>query len=350
MRPIVLIPAFKPGPKLLELLDKLHPTCHLIVVNDGSGPEYEPIFVKCQTQYKAHVLHHAVNMGKGEALKTGFNYCLNHYSHAKGVVTADADGQHLPKDILNIHRVLEKAPHVLHLGARAFDKDVPFRSQFGNILTRGIFKLLLGTKLQDTQTGLRGIPSTFLPTLLHTKSRGYDFELDMLVLAHKHKIPIQETQITTVYEENNKSSHFNPLIDSVKIYYVFFRFLLFAIVSGLLDFLAFTITYFFIQHIFFAETLARIFSGTCNFLFNKELVFRSKNAMMVEALKYTLLCLMNLVFSYGLISTLVFFGLSVYASKLIALISLFFANFAIQKLFIFADSETDPPLRTPPYP
>lgn len=350
MRPLVLIPAYKPGQKLLDLLAKLQDSCHLIVVNDGSGTEFEKIFIQCQTQYKAHVLHHAVNMGKGEALKTGFNYCLNHYPHAKGVITADADGQHLPDDILKIHQALERKPNHLHLGSRAFDKDVPLRSQFGNILTRGIFKLLLGTKLQDTQTGLRGVPIKFLPTLLHTKSRGYDFELDMLVLAHKHKISIQETPIATVYEENNESSHFNPLIDSVKIYYVFFRFLFFAIVSGILDFLAFSLAFFFIQHIFFAEALARVFSGSCNFLFNKELVFRSNNAMMLEALKYTLLCLMNLVFSYGLIKTLVFIGVSVYASKLIALFSLFFANFAIQKLLIFSESETEPPLKSPPYP
>lgn len=346
MRVVVLIPAYKPSENLIKLVKDIHQRYTVVVVDDGSGKSYRSIFFELEKLEQVHVLHHAVNLGKGEALKTGFNFCLNHYPQAKGVVTADADGQHLVPDIFKLCDKLSKASNQLHLGSRAFDKEVPLRSQFGNILTRHIFKLLLGTKLQDTQTGLRGIPSSFLPVLLHTKSRGYDFELDMLVLAHKHKVPIVETTITTVYEDNNESSHFNPIIDSVKIYYVFFRFLFFAIISGILDFLAFTLTYFFLQHIFFAETLARIFSGTCNFIFNKELVFRSKNAAIIEALKYTLLCVMNLVFSYGLITSLVFFGLGVHISKIIALIGLFFANFAIQKLFIFGESETDAPIKT----
>jgi glycosyltransferase involved in cell wall biosynthesis len=343
MRPVILIPAYKPSEQLITLVSHLDQEYKVVVVDDGSGKQFRCVFFELEKRKNVHVLHHAINLGKGEALKTGFNYCLNHFSDAKGVVTADADGQHLVEDIFKIAQCLQTNSNQLHLGARAFDKQVPLRSQFGNILTRHIFRFLLGTKLQDTQTGLRGIPQSFLPTLLHTKSRGYDFELDMLVLAHKHKIAIKETTITTVYEDNNESSHFNPILDSVKIYYVFFRFLFFAIISGIIDVLAFMITYYFIQHIFLAETLARIFSGTCNFLFNKELVFRSKNAIILEALKYTLLCLVNLIFSFGLITSLVYLGLNVYASKIIALIGLFFANFAIQKLFIFQEPETETP-------
>lgn len=345
MRPAILIPAYKPTQSLVTLAKHIVPHFSLIVVNDGSGADYNAIFNQLRA-LNITVLTHAVNLGKGEALKTGFNHFLNEYPDAPGIVTADADGQHLLKDIIRVAEQLEQNPKAVHLGSRAFDHNVPFRSQLGNITTRYVFKFLLGTKLQDTQTGLRGLPSSFLPCLLPTKSRGYDFELDMLVLAHKHKIPIKETTIETVYEDNNQSSHFNPLIDSLKIYYVFFRFLFFAIISGLLDFLAFTLAYWFIPQVFFAESLARVFSGTCNFLFNKELVFRSKNPGRLEALKYTLLCCLNLVLSYGMITTLVYTGVPVHISKLIALISLFFANFVIQQLLIFTESESDPPLKT----
>lgn len=345
MRPAILIPAYKPTQALVQLAQSITPHFSLIVVNDGSGAEFAPIFNALRSK-NVTVLTHAVNLGKGEALKTGFNHFLNEYPDSPGIVTADADGQHLLRDIIGIAEQLEKNPKHLHLGSRAFDHNVPLRSQLGNITTRFVFKCLLGTKLQDTQTGLRGLPRFFLPCLLPVKSRGYDFELDMLVLAHKNKLPIQETTIETVYEDNNQSSHFNPLMDSLKIYYVFFRFLFFAIISGILDFLAFTLAFWFIPQVFFAESLARLFSGTCNFLFNKELVFRSKSPGRLEALKYTLLCSLNLVLSYGMISTLVFVGLSVHISKLIALISLFFANFVIQQLLIFSENETDPPLKT----
>ncbi len=75
-----------------------------------------------------------------------------------GVVTADADGQHAPEDIERVADVLAAQPEALVLGARSFGDDVPLRSRFGNILTRGIMHALLGRKLTDTQTGLRGIP------------------------------------------------------------------------------------------------------------------------------------------------------------------------------------------------
>ena len=93
--------------------------------------------------------------------------------------------------------------------------------------------------------------------------------------------------------------------------------------------------------IFISEGIARVLSGSINFFWNKRLVFKSKQSTIPEALRYILLCLVNLVFSYGLISSLVFFGLNVHASKLLELLGLFIANFAIQKLMIFGREESD---------
>jgi glycosyltransferase involved in cell wall biosynthesis len=341
MNPIVIIPAYRPDPSLIQLVTALvESRLDIVVVNDGSESKYNAIFSELEKMNQVKVLTHGVNLGKGQALKTAFNEVLTHYpANCPGVVTADADGQHLVEDILNVTQALKSNPHALWLGARSFKQGVPLRSRFGNDLTRYIFKLLIGQSLQDTQTGLRGIPRGFLSSLLRTSSHGYDFELDMLICASKQGLPMLEVPIQTVYKDNNKSSHFNPLVDSFKIYFVFFRYMIFSIISGLLDFAAFSLTFFFCGHVLFSESLARIFSGTCNFLFNKELVFKSSNRILPEALKYTLLCLVNLVFSYGFITSLVFLGANVYASKLIALIGLFFANFAIQKLMVFNREE-----------
>lgn len=340
MKPVIIIPAYKPDSTLISLIqDLITKQQSIIVVNDGSGQHYTHIFAELEKMTSVTVLHHAVNLGKGQALKTAFNYFLTHYQDCPGVVTADADGQHLSIDIQKIAEELAQNPLSLILGARTFKKGVPFRSRFGNNLTRLIFRALIGQSLQDTQTGLRGIPRHFLQVLLKTSSSGYDFELDMLISASKRKIKINEIPISTVYKDENKSSHFNPLIDSFKIYFVFFRFLIFSILSGVIDFCAFSFAFFFCQNILVSETLARVFSGTCNFLLNKELVFQSKQKMLPEALKYALLCLVNLIFSYGLISSLVFLGANIYASKMIALIGLFFANFAIQKVLVFGREE-----------
>lgn len=341
MQPVIIIPAYKPDHNLLSLVEAFEGCDQsIIIVNDGSGTSYLSLFTQLEKFDYVTVLHHAVNLGKGQALKTAFNYFLTHGNpQCPGVVTADADGQHLFEDILRVSGQLQLSPQALTLGVRTFKEGVPWRSRFGNNLTKMIFRLLIGQSLQDTQTGLRGIPREFLKVLLKTRSLGYDFELDMLISASKLKIKINEIAIQTVYKDANKSSHFNPLIDSLKIYFVFFRFLIFSIVSGLLDFFAFSAVFMLCGHILFSESAARIISGSCNFLLNKELVFKSKEKILPEALKYTLLCLVNLIFSYGLISSLIFLGANVYASKMIALIGLFFANFAIQKLLVFGREE-----------
>lgn len=341
MKPVIVIPAYKPDSSLLTLVKDLNACQYeIIIVNDGSGVAYNPIFDGLKHLKQVTVLEHAINLGKGQALKTAFNYFLTHFPDSPGVVTADADGQHLNTDILNVTEHLIKQPQALWLGARTFKQGVPLRSRFGNNLTRWVFRLLIGQSLQDTQTGLRGIPRHFLSSLLKSNSIGYDFELDMLISAHQQKIPLREVTIQTVYKDENKSSHFNPLVDSLKIYFVFIRFLIFSIISGLLDFFAFTFAFMICGNILLSESLARIFSGTCNFLLNKELVFKSKQRILPEALKYALLCLVNLVFSYGFISSLCYLGANVYASKMLALIGLFIANFAIQKLLVFGREET----------
>lgn len=345
MNAVIVIPAYKPESTLLSLVDALSVYAPIIIVNDGSGAHFDPIFDMLKNKAQVTLLAHAVNLGKGHALKTAFNHFLLHFpQEIHGVITADADGQHLPKDIIKLASAFAHHPRELILGVRTFCENTPWKSRFGNHLTRSIFKLLIGQTLRDTQTGLRAIPRDFLQPLLKIPSSGYDFELDMLILAAKN-MKIQEVPIETVYQNNNKGSHFNPLIDSLKVYFVFFRFLAFSVISGLLDFFSFSFAFFISQNIFLSEGLARLFSGTCNFLFNKELVFKSKQKIIPEALKYATLCIANLIFSYALINGLVYAGCNVYVSKMIALIGLFIANFAIQRLMIFNRADLHAPLQ-----
>ena len=84
-------------------------------------------------------------------------------------------------------------------------------------------KTCRGLSLRDTQTGLRGVPRALFEGLLNLRTHGYDFELDMLLLVKRSNIEIIEIPIETVYLEDNNSSHFNPLLDSLKIYMVFYK-------------------------------------------------------------------------------------------------------------------------------
>ena len=94
----VIIPAYEPDEKMIRLLQTLQKVGieRIVVVDDGSGNEYRSLFEQAK-QLGAVVLTHAVNLGKGRALKTAFNEVLNRYPEAIGAITADSDGQHTPR-------------------------------------------------------------------------------------------------------------------------------------------------------------------------------------------------------------------------------------------------------------
>lgn len=335
MRPIVVIPAYQPGPELITLVKQICAAdLNVVVVNDGSNTRCDHIFATLR-EHHIHVLQHATNLGKGQALKTAFNHVLTQHPDAPGVITADADGQHAVNDIIKVSEAFTQNPASLWLGVRVFDGKVPFRSRFGNEMTRWVCRLFINQPLKDTQTGLRGVPRSFMQHLLSVQSSGYEFELDMLILASKNHLAIKEYPIKTIYNNNNESSHFNPIIDSLKIYFVFFRYLFGSIVCGALDYLFFSITFFISGHIFISESLARGLSGSINFVLNKHVVFRSDHDTLPQIQRYILLCAVNLGISWAIIKSLTFIGVSEYVGKLIALGILFIANFAIQRLMIF---------------
>ena len=125
---VVLIPAYEPNERLIKLINELKAICNynIVIVDDGSGEAYKEIFAR--VAYKGcTVLTHEVNKGKGQALKTGFSY-IKETTEAEGVICADCDGQHLPKDIIKIGETINKHHNSIILGTRRFMGNVPFRS------------------------------------------------------------------------------------------------------------------------------------------------------------------------------------------------------------------------------
>jgi glycosyltransferase involved in cell wall biosynthesis len=222
----VIIPAYKPLPQMVDAVQTLslnRRVAQIIVVDDGSGTASQSLFGSIQGLARVTILRHAVNLGKGQALKTAFNHVLLHHPNAAGVVCADADGQHLTADILKVADCFLAEPASLVLGVRSFSGTVPWRCRFGNRLTTCVFGLLASKRISDTQTGLRGIPAALLPSLLQLRSMRYEFEMEMLILAIRQNVSIREVPINTVYLDGNRSSRFNPWRDSVAIYRLLFR-------------------------------------------------------------------------------------------------------------------------------
>ncbi len=222
----VIIPAWQPDQRLVELLEELRASgiTHLVVVNDGSSPRVDSVFRAVAAVEGVTLCRHEHNLGKGRALKTAFRHVLATMPNVKAVVTADADGQHLPADILRVAWQLARTPDRAALGVRGFTGNVPFRSRWGNALTGQVFALVTGYPVSDTQTGLRGLPLRMLPELLRLPGERYEYE--MVMLAHlcqaDENAPV-EVPIATVYLEGNRSSHFDPLRDPLRVYGALFR-------------------------------------------------------------------------------------------------------------------------------
>jgi len=217
----ILIPAYKPNTRMIELVETLLKEGYEVtVVDDGSGNEFNEMFSSLDSKVK--VLTHEVNKGKGRAMKTGFAYILENYPDSKGVITVDADGQHLPEDIKKVKDKMLEKPGKIIIGSRHFKGEVPLRSRFGNEVTKFVFAVVSGLRLEDTQTGLRGVPYTLLKEMSSLDGERYEYEMNMLMHIAKKKIPLVEVPIETVYIEDNASSHFNTIKDSAKIYKVIF--------------------------------------------------------------------------------------------------------------------------------
>ena len=302
----VIIPSYEPDERMTELME--HLKCAdigpVVIVDDGSeGETYQAIFRMAQTQFGYTVLHHAVNLGKGRALKTAFNYCLNTWPGMLGCVTIDSDGQHTVKDMCACMEALRKNPEALIMGVRDFGREgIPARSVFGNRCTSVILKALTGVSVSDTQTGLRAIPAAFMRKLLHEKGERFELETNMLIDTRQENIPIVEVPIETIYLAENKSSHFNPLKDSIRIYAVFGKFLISSFSSSLVDLLLFTmfchltrtVSFGIMDYIMASTIFARVLSATYNFLINYKVVFKSRKNTSGAVVRYIMLavCIM----------------------------------------------------------
>lgn len=308
----------------------------MLLVDDGSGLEYRQLFRSLAAIEGVTVLTHVVNLGKGAALKTGMNHAAYAFPESVGVVTADADGQHGAEDILKVAAELTATPRDLILGTRAFDTNVPLRSRFGNTLTRSVMRLVTGQKLADTQSGLRGIPLDFIPLLLKLRPNGYDFELDMLVKCKDTGRHIREVPIATIYIDNNRSSHFSPLRDSMRIYFVFIRFLAVSMSTAVIDNVVFIAGMHFAPHVLLCQAMGRLVAGTFQYTAAKHGVFHSRARMASALPKFWMLLAFSGFLSYLLIQSFVrYTSLHVIPAKLTAETVLFFISFVIQRDFVF---------------
>jgi len=336
---VVLIPAYKPDERLIELTRELREKeLRVMLVDDGGQEAFRHIFNACR-ELGAQVAVHAVNMGKGRALKTGINACLVEWPDLSGIVTADADGQHTPTDILRLIDAMDAHPDTLILGSRAFTGNVPKKSLWGNKITRTVYALVSGIRVGDTQTGLRGLPKCALEAMARIDGERYEYEMNVLLKLRDMNIGVFEVPIETIYIDDNAGSHFNPVRDAIKIYMVIFKHLFTYLFSSgfsfVVDYALFWLCLGFGLSGFVSYALARLVSSQVNYRLNKHTVFGGRGGK-YSMVKYYALCVVQGAVGAGLVQFLpTVLPISAGVIKIPVDIILFMLSYVIQRDYVF---------------
>ena len=346
-RQFALIPAYKPNENLISFIQSLETRgLKVVVVNDGSGEDYLPLFRKIEQQSLATVIHLEKNQGKGAALKAGLSY-LNTVSDDFQVITLDADGQHSLQDAFFLLDKSAENEGSLLLGSRAQSKDSPLRSRIGNYITKKVFSLTTGVRVEDTQTGMRAFSKQLIPKLLQIQGNRYEYEMNMLLDFAKEGIPMKEYPIETIYINSNEESHFDTVKDSLRIYSRILKFSSSSLLSFCIDFLLYTLSFALSGSILFSNAFARLISLHCNFFMNKNYVFQNasgstKRENLKEYLSYLGLALSLFAINTMLLSAIAeVLGINAYLAKILTEVLLFILSYFVQKHLVFSKQENE---------
>jgi glycosyltransferase involved in cell wall biosynthesis len=351
----VVIPALDPDHSLVELVADLKQSGldRTVIIDDGSSESCQQFFEEC-SDLGATVKRHPTNLGKGCALRLGFQTARSRFPDSDTYVTADSDGQHTAADISAIAEASREHPDAIVLGTRDFSQDnVPARSRFGNRMTSLLFRAKTGVNCPDTQTGLRGLPARIASWLDAIPGDRYEYEMNMLLMAAEEKMDLFFVPIATIYENNNEGSHFRTIQDSYLVYK--------GLVGQIVKFAGSSLTcaafdlggFWLLDHFVFggatftiaglpvgtayASIITRVAAGCLNFLLNKHTVFGDRRKLRGPALRYlATFCGVMLCSAAGtqILTTLT--PVPAVLCKAFTDLVLFFVNYTVQKRWVFS--------------
>lgn len=214
----VLIPALNAvgtiGGVVRQAREQLEP---VVVVDDGSSDGTGA----AAREAGATVLRHEVNRGKGAALKSGFAWALE--QGFDGVVTLDADGQHLPSEIGKIVAAASETGADLVIGGRAhlFGQMLP-RRRLANRFSAWSIARASRTGITDSQSGFRYYSSRLLRAV-RLRTDGFDLESEAIVRAGLGGYRVVVVPIELGFVDGISTSHYRPLADTLRIAWTVFR-------------------------------------------------------------------------------------------------------------------------------
>lgn len=349
MRTVVVIPVYEPEACFENLVYETWRRGHtVLVVNDGSSAEYKELFDRLSIW--ATILHHEQNRGKGAAIKTALTYVQEYLKGFDVIGVMDGDGQHTPEDMECVLKAAGEKRGGLALGVRSVGRKMPFRSRFGNRLTKEIFHIISGSYLSDTQSGLRAFAAERIPEFVDIP--GDRYETNELLYCVREGIPVEEVPIQTIYKDKeNSASHFRVVRDSLLIYGEFFKFAASSLTSFVIDYLVFALLVWLFPdgylEILAANLAARAVSASFNYCVNARLVFKQPQSPS-SGLRYLALAV-GIFFCNSLFLSFYkeFVGLPPMTAKLVTEVSLFLISFLVQKRLIYRKTKKKKPVHFP---
>ena len=211
---LTLIPAYNEGNHIQKVIEESKQVLPVLVVDDGSKDNTAEI-VKASG---AELIQVMPNQGKGNALKTGFQWALDH--GYDGVITLDADGQHDPREIPLFLESLQTSNADLIIGSRNFS-EMPFSRKFANSFGKILFSWAMRQPIEDNQSGYRYIGKSIMEKSLQMKESGFEFEVEMILICMQNQMKLAWVPIKTIY--GDEKSHIKPLRHIARFISLVFR-------------------------------------------------------------------------------------------------------------------------------
>ncbi|AEG18404.1 glycosyltransferase family 2 protein [Methanobacterium paludis] len=181
----------------------------VIVIDDGSTDAT----AKIAEVAGAKVIKHESNLGKGAALKTGFEAV----DGADVVVTIDADGQHSPSEIPKLITPIINGETDVVNGSRYInggEKNTPTYRRVGQSVLDIATNINGRTNITDSQSGFRAFAAHTIP-VFRFHQNGFGIESEMLTDASNAGLRIEEVSVSVEYHENSHKK--NPLSHGVGV-------------------------------------------------------------------------------------------------------------------------------------
>lgn len=194
----IVIPAKDEGKRIGEVIRSTQKCGYdnIVVVNDGSSDNTAQV----SKDLNATVLNHIVNLGPGAATQTGISYALS--KGADIIVTLDADTQHYPEDIDALVTPIIESDYDVVLGSRFLNKDnnIPMIRIFYNKIANVVSFLVTGTRLTDSQTGMKAFSKEFIGQS-ELKYNGFEFCIEIIRYIGLYRSKYIEVPIKVKYSK-----------------------------------------------------------------------------------------------------------------------------------------------------